>query len=396
MGASASIAAGSLEDSIDLIVTERLQTYKDLLKGLDTAFFQLFAPEYIERNADGGSVLDYQSILAHPTASLWLLRLVTTIASADSTEVIKHCRGDDNALEILEYSDEEAVRLPQKDFCLIAESGGLSDITGCMPFLLKSSEHGNCMVFNISNNAIPDDILQQHKGTIANSVVKAAMIGGNPITNCKRLCSIMPTTLLSLDLSYTEGIQFTAGCFRQCFQLYRLVLDGCNITSTVCPEKDSSIFDGLVSLVDLSLKENCFADTASLRGILVLGYKDIAPLLDEKIALDYFGDSSYAMCSASLRNLWIAENPLCETSAKYKAAVFELSSNIPSLQLIDDKAMTTKAAPQVKYEVLKSKLSRQVDAAGYASAGLSQSGLDNMEQEYLAALKGEKDTTAVS
>ena len=72
--------------------------------------------------------------------------------------------------------------------------------------------------------------------------------------------------------------------------------------------------------------------------------------------------------------------------------------NIRSLETIDDKIVAkSQSNSSAKFEVLKSGLSRSGNGSDFGGAtGLFGPGLDNMEREYLAGLKGEKDNSVIS
>ena len=166
-----------------------------------------------------------------------------------------------------------------------------------------------------------------------------------------------------LDLSYTESLpealRSVPSSFAACPQLVRLVLDGCGL------ESSAGLFTKLSALRELSLKENLFESVDSLRGLECL--------------------------ASSLESLCLADNPVMEVSTQ-AAEIRALLVQMPRFVLLDDKHVR-EAQPTQGHKVV---LSRAHASPSSAIGGMDGSGLDQMEQEYLSALKGEKDTSVVS
>lgn len=162
-----------------------------------------------------------------------------------------------------------------------------------------------------------------------------------------------------LDLGYTESLPqaLSDAPFAACPQLVRLVLDGCGLESTLVGA--GSLFTGLPSLRELSLKENLFGSVDSLRGLECL--------------------------AASLRRLCLADNPVMEVSSQV-AEIRGLLGQMPRLEILDDKSIRQQEPGEGKAVILS-----RVDGGSSAVGGL-----DQMEREYLSALKGERDTSVVS
>jgi hypothetical protein len=72
-----------------------------------------------------------------------------------------------------------------------------------------------------------------------------------------------------------------------------------------------------------------------------------------------------------------------------------LIRQVPSLQTVDNVPLA-KAAPAGPYDALAMRSKPRPDAHASALVMGSDGGLDVMEKEYLAALKGEKDTSVIA
>ena len=202
--------------------------------------------------------------------------------------------------------------------------------------------------------------------------------------------------LLVLDLSYCS-LHLTSLCFYPLVSLQKLTMDGCGISDTLVAASSTddgdgtsttvttvtrgvgyfdSIFSGLINMQELSLKENELGSSSSLRG---LGYYSL-------LGVD-----------SVLRSLWIDDNPLCESSKAFSSSVSMLINDITSLQTVNDKnyrTTTTTTAAAIDVVALLRKGDQRIDRGSSSSS--SSSGLDNMEKEYLSALKGERETTVVA
>jgi hypothetical protein len=217
------------------------------------------------------------------------------------------------------------------------------------------------------------------------------------------LPTLLPSKLLVLDLSYCT-LHLTSLCFYPLVSLQKLTMDGCGISDTLVAASSTrgddvddidddtsttvttssttvtttvgyfdSIFSGLINMRELSLKENELGSSSSLRG---LGYYSL-------LGVD-----------SVLRSLWIDDNPLCESSKTFSSSVAMLINAITSLQTVNDKNYrTTATATAIDVVALLRKGDHAIDRGSISS---SSSGIDNMEKEYLSALKGERETTVVA
>jgi hypothetical protein len=256
------------------------------------------------------------------------------------------------------------------------------------------------VALSVSSNDLTEASLRESKINSAECLAQLN-IGGNPFRNINEIVRYLPSSLLILDLSYTEGIQFSAGAFLACPQLQQLSLDGCGIETTTFPATASaripadgaqvgwagsnlakaceeSIFYGLIGLVNLSLKENQLETLESFWGLAYFSQQSI-------------WDEYKPGASCKIRNVCVVDNPVCETSTEHKKLTTWLVATLPSVQRIDDKAVKQTAAVAVDHT------SAQYRAARAQQATLSGAGVtDSMEREFTAALKGEKDVAVVS
>jgi hypothetical protein len=279
-----------------------------------------------------------------------------------------------------------------------AESQGLDNLSWLDDYV--TNKQFLLVALSVSSNELTERALCESK--IRSSECLAQLnIGGNQFHNISELTRFLPSSLLILDLSFTEGLQFSVGAFLSCPQLQQLCLDGCGIETTVFPPSDAvskvaeephiswagsslakaceaSIFYGLIGLVNLSLKENLLETVESFRG---LSY----------FTQQFMWDEYKAEKPCKIRNISIADNPVCETSAEHKKLTAWIVATLPSVQRIDDKAVKHTTAAAVDHT------SAQYRAARAQQATLSGAGVtDTMEREFAAALKGEKDVAVVS
>ena len=281
-----------------------------------------------------------------------------------------------------------------RDYSIIAENAEIEDLssllnllgTACPPPLLLRD-------LNVTGNNIATlapDTFALH------SCINNIHLGGNPFQNFSPLAAIFPTTLVALDLSFTEGLVLERCCFVLCPQLIRLCLDGCELNSTMHDEiqgdnqqpSTRSIFYGLVQLNLLSLKENNLENPASLDGLQFFAFTD----LDE--------DTS-RFVPQSLEYLHIEDNPVSESQSALRATRSALVATIQSLKYINNETTTKKAVSS--FDAIGSATRRKRDVLDVSSgvgnslfSGGNENGLDAMEKEYLSALKGERDVSVVA
>jgi len=123
------------------------------------------------------------------------------------------------------------------------------------------------------------------------------------------------------------------------------------------------------NLQELSLKEN------SLKASSLIG-------------LGFFGLPSI---NSRLHSLWLDDNPVCESSKTLKTCSDILINIIPSLVSINNKKYRDNTSTLDIVTILK-KGDQRIDCS---SNQANEKGFDNLEKEYLSALKGERENTVV-
>jgi len=351
-------------------------------------------------------------IIQKPSLSIALLRELSSSSSSSSLDMVRdnmrtietmddideylgNANGNTDAVNVnanVNDDDDDERYLLSVDCCPDAESAlmliqrvaALPRVTGI------SSSTSNLIIMDDSGVSSIKGIDLQHIQTLNLS-------NNTTIRSVKTLALALPPSLLSsllvLDLSYCT-LSFSHLCFYPLVNLRKLTMDGCGISDTLVVAATStdddgdgdddasttigyfdSIFSGLINMQELSLKENELGSSSSLRG---LGYYSL-PCVDSK-----------------LHSVWIDDNPLCESSKTLTSSVSMLISAITSLVSVNDKNYRTTATATVDVVAVLRKGDQRIDrsSGGYGSG--SGSGLDSMEKEYLAALKGERETTVVA
>ena len=223
-------------------------------------------------------------------------------------------------------------------YSIVAENAGLNDVSFLMSFGSRCLPPLLLRHLNVSGNSISvldKDAFSSH------SCLSSLQLGGNPITSMLSVTQTMPSTIIVLDMSFTEDIVLEPGCFLHCPQLVRLSLDGCSLTSTMHGDEEEgdkdvmrlSKFAGLVSLKELSLKENELSDNDSIAGLLFFALSTAAAA-DMTIIKH--------LVSPTLTQLWLDDNPISDSQSALRDAKDVLITNIPSLQFINNVA-TAKA-----------------------------------------------------
>jgi hypothetical protein len=289
-----------------------------------------------------------------------------------------------------------------EDIAIVGDCNNLSNLGFLANIPPEVLPRVKCL--NVSNNKLDDGAIAC--SNIAKHVpsLKYLIIGGNSIQSILHVSGALPFSgLRVLDLSYSEGLVFSSNCFVNSPQLQSLILDGCNIEDTIVPARigkpaqspNDSIFFGLISLTVLSLKENAISEEGQLRGLLFFGFDFMS------------SDDTISQCSKEiglitspfkLRNIYLEDNPIVETSAGKRSVASYLSSGIPSLRSIDGVGVGIDLSGGggggqtiALNKVLQRKEREHDDLDAYR-----EKGLDNQEKEYLAALKGERDNSVVS
>ena len=327
--------------------------------------------------AEAEKLLIDASSFPKEVSTLMHLRLALEMELFDSkvySDVLKYSKGEDvseHSIIVEAHSNEELRELlaGQGGDCLkvilTAEASEIDDIS-------STSVSKNVIGLNLANNILSDESFANSPSLLQVSYLHA---GGNSCLG-NNFYQLLESTgnLLVLDLSYTENLSLV-GPFLAAPQLRRLCLDGCDLKCTVRRNDDGtsiSCFWGLVQLNELSLKENLFDSIESLYG------------------LEFF---SFGFMQPVLSHLWLNENPFQGVTADRLAVDTYLVKSIPSLVLLSDKMLNTTAIGRSDVSKL---LTRNGGGNCSSVGGLQGKGLDNMEKEYLAALKNERDNTVVS
>ncbi len=85
----------------------------------------------------------------------------------------------------------------------------------------------------VNANRISDGMILASPLTRHFPLLQKLSIGGNRLRNILECATCFPSSLVSLDLSFSEHLALTSGSFMCCPQLRRLNLDGCGIVSTI-------------------------------------------------------------------------------------------------------------------------------------------------------------------
>lgn len=195
------------------------------------------------------------------------------------------------------------------------------------------------------------------------------------------------SSLIVLDLSYSAELNFgRSSAFGTTPHLRRLVLDGCNISTTIFAGMQgeapplNSIFFGLVSLTELSMAECQLEATEALEGFA-------------------FFSSMQQGLRSTLMSVNLAENPLRQETAALSTEADEalVKHCGASLVEIDGKRIqsesSTTEAQEAVMQLKMDRIKNDSVAAGFTPGG---GDLDAADREFTQALKGEKDTTVVA
>lgn len=352
---------------------------------------------------------------------------IKDIASSDTTTMVDHEDTFGSIHQIVELSEDDFEDgvfnktnhcgfFGSKDLFVKCEEGiNTSDFS----FIehVEQTTGMKVMAIKIPNNDINTDspLLQCLE---SRPHLQFLNIASNPLNDLADMITSFPRNLLVLDLSFCEDLCITANCFLAVPQLQSLSLEGCNISNTNVSDGDirSSIFFGLVGLEELNVKDNALADLESCQGLKYFGMlqmnetavsNEIASLSafyartnnDGHVVALVYQDRpllEYKL-EPTLRSLWIAENPACETSAAKAALKAMLATNVGSLQHMDGEWLPGRGKDHSGPIDVRTKLNRNIENfSGLVSGGTDGGGLDAMEKEYLSALKGENDTSVVA
>jgi len=305
-------------------------------------------------------------------ASIFELQQVSELQQ----KVLDYSNGDDTDMTTLELSEIVDGEVDQSwSGVLVCDCLGGAELS----FEMIQSTLSNCSAVGLSlaNNSI--------KGPLSkfpwSESLRLLNFGGNS-ERVADLCVSLPVlaadNLWCLDLSFTELLVLSGDCFAhsgRCRSLIRLVLDGCSLSNTINTsaegnnDNSDSLFAGLPSLRELSLRENLFEDVDSLKGLIVL--------------------------RPTLHSLWLQECPVVDTKAGQDKVLAMAVEHFPVLQYIDKKPVQPRLGSSIA-TIEAPVVLRREDGGSQAVGGLAGAGLDQMEKEYLMALKGERDNAMIS
>ena len=385
---------------------------------------------------------------SHPDITLFLTKIYANIQLQTCYQINIVDVKSTNNYNILDSTTVDLLHLengdtsPVKNFMMAhklntlsgisAECQNIDNIDWCYEYLLN--KQFMLTVLDLSTNNITSQKLIDST-LIKSETLTQLSIGGNPFTYLNEITKYLPSCLLVLDLSFTDNLILTPGVFIYLPQLLSLSLDNCNIQTTIFDDNSkeeegvveenqvemneinsfllikkersaftnlekaykTSIFYGLISLINLSLKENIIENMEELLG---LNYFIIQQTIDQTINNSSTTSNSSTTNSNNdnkndqkyqLTNLCIAENPICEYSTEMKKLVSYIGVHIPSVHSIDDKIL--KQSSNLN-QSLNDHTSVEYRAVCEGVGGILVS--DTMEREYITALKGEQDRAVVS
>lgn len=247
----------------------------------------------------------------------------------------------------------------------------LGDINFLAPYFRDNAKE--LLYLDVSNSPLNVDGIKE--SSLQASRVQSLLCGGTGLAaNIAEATSSLPISLMALDLSCTSDLILWMGMFAGCPQLVQLILEDCGITYTMADNINNevgakgSIFFGLSCLRYLSLKDNCIESPDGLEGVISLSNKSISGPLCSLMRVDILG------------------NPFCDESKKLRAACDLLTNKVPSLVRIDNKVIAS--------NIDGAKLNGFIATSVHNQGGIAVT--DDMEKEFRAAMKGEKDAAVVS
>jgi hypothetical protein len=340
------------------------------------------------------------SIIQDEKALFWFIRLKFRDTRRTIADMLafRHSNGEDVGLFNVDYHETIGSHAPppvptDSPYTILAECADISDLS----YITSSLLNQNCIVLNLANNGVTDKDLEKAAAPFISSNIRALQLGGNRFRRLASVTPLLPVGLLVLDLSYSEGLEFTFDCLKSCFQLMRLILDGCGLTSTFVSDtkngRQQSLFQYLYCLQELSLKENNLDSLASLGGLTELARAGTDSPLPNAVSLAAFGVQSTS--ASTLRSLWLADNPICDISSVFTEVVGMLQGQLTSLQYVDDKPLRSSASSSTKTFSM-SMLSPHYSRQGSSGEGFDSKAFDAANAEFVAALRGEKDVSVVA
>jgi len=319
----------------------------------------------------------------HDTLPPWYTHLLDFSKGEDVGGDLKiiECTSEEDILSTLLASGEE------EDACLIlsAECAGINSLAAIDEHLrggTDADEPTSVKGINLSGNQCSEGDISSCR-LFALPSLSYLHIGGNKVQSlAPAMQSICSSSLLILDLSYTESLQLSVFDFLYLPQLRRLVLDGCNLETTVGNYPDSeeeiSLFWGLVELQELSLRENILSDISSLAGLAFFNISAV----DADVSARYIAN----IISPTLTHLWLSGNPFRDITAASNEVDGFIKLVIPSLQLVDDRPVQKISTTEGLGIDLSRVLKRDSFGASPTSAVSGSIAFEIMEKEYLAAL----------
>lgn len=302
------------------------------------------------------------------------------------------CSSENDIITFLIVNEEATERT---SVVLVAECIGINSMSAIDEALCTISDAvviacRSLTGLNMSSNQCMDSTFSSSRLLALTTDLSYLHLGGNQLVYPASLFkNLSNCNILILDLSYTETLCLSAFDFLYIPQLKRLVLDGCNLESTTCKssedtEEEISIFWGLVELQDLSLRENQLSSIRSLSGLSFFNISSVGTAAIPNYVTN--------LLPPTLSQIWLSSNPCCETSAGSAEVNFYVKMLIPSLLTVDGRAVQEAATRSIDL----SKVLKREEVGNSLSVTGSGVAFENLEKEYLAALKNEKDGTVVN
>ena len=371
MGATGSFKLGQISENVDL----ELDNY-NIPKTIDPIYLRLIKAKLGLNN--------YQKIISENLVYRELVHYADSFECSDNINLVTI----NNQKEFSDFHIEDDFNIDNPSI-ILAESLEISDLSVFETFIQKFPVNSYIIGINLGNNLIElfDD--QPVISFFSSPNLLYIHLGGNQISSLHFLSNnLNGSNLLILDLSYTENLTIEHNSFVTLPRLTKLILDGCNISQTLIKleNSSSSIFTGLINLHHLSLKDNYLDSLESLIGITYFSYSNLG--FEYKLLPNH--SDIFPPC---LRSISLKDNPY-NCNDKLKLEIHNiLASAIPTLQDIDGNIFNK---PDMHISIDLSKILKREVGASANIGGLQGKGLDNMEIEYLAALKNEKDFTIIS
>jgi hypothetical protein len=373
MGATGSFKLDQISENVDL----ELDNY-NIPGTIDPIYLRLIKAKLRLNN--------YQKLISENLVYKELLHYADSFECSDHINLVTI----NNQKDFSDFHMEDDFNIDNPSI-ILAECLEINDLNVFETFIQKFSVEGGIIGINLGNNLIELSDDPSVFSSLSSPNLLYIHLGGNRISSLHFLSkNFNKSSLLVLDLSYTESLAIERDSFITLPQLTKLILDGCNISQTVIRLENSSsyssIFTGLINLHHLSLKDN---DLDSLESFIGITYFSFSDLGFENELLPNHSDI-FPPC---LRSISLKDNPY-NCNDKLKLEVHNiLASAIPTLQYIDGNIFNK---PDMHISIDLSKILKREVGASANIGGLQGKGLDNMEIEYLAALKNEKDFTVIN